>query len=386
LVEQRCLPRQLVDRLATAGKVYADISGNAVFLHTASQRRITGATIFDIKSEGLNCQLAPGADNGVGYFQFSQGTGKLSRVVLTNSPIEAISLAALEQDRSENRTLYIDINDHKDNPKLQGLIDDGVGIEVAFGAEGASETRARQIVNSFPAVIRSKPARGKGWNEQLRSKSKSKNSKPHEKARLLPALRSLASHPQKFDPNQHTGRFDPNLQILKAIQVDRDKYKSVCQSDLKTAISKLVAGRTLEQISQDIASSSSLVKHWEISEGPSTQAIAKTIRYVEQLCKEAQTSPEYKRQLYHKYLQAAQKNNPYLSRTELDRAVASVALRSHPEESVRSMLKYSLAAQVGDDGYVEQTLAVVRQQAQDAQSPPPKTRSYQKTPEVEYGD
>ncbi len=135
LVEQRCLPTQLVDKLATAGKVYADSSGNAVFLHTASQRRITGATIFDIKSEGLNCQLAPGADNGVGYFQFSQGKGKLSRVVLTNSPLEAISLAALEQGRGENRTLYIDVNDRQDNPQLQGLIDDGVGIEVAFGAE-----------------------------------------------------------------------------------------------------------------------------------------------------------------------------------------------------------------------------------------------------------
>jgi conjugative relaxase-like TrwC/TraI family protein len=387
LVEQRCLPTQLVDKLATAGKVYADSSGNAVFLHTANQRRINGATIFDIKSKGLNCQLALGADNGVGYFQFSQGKGKLSRVFLTDSPLEAMSLAALEQDRSENRTLYIDVNDRQDNPQLQGLIDDGVGIEVAFGAEGASETKARQIVNSFPAVIRSKPAGAKSWNEQLRSKSdKSKHSKPHEKARLLPTLRSAQSHPQKFDPNQNTQRFDPNQQILKAIQVDRDKYKSACQSDLKTAISGLVAGRTLEQISQDIASSSSLVKHWETSEGPSTQAIAKTIKYVEQLCEKAQTSPEYYRKFYHKYLQEAQKNNTYLSRTELDKAVASVALRSHPEESVRSMLKYSLAAQVGDDGYVEQTLAVVRQQAQDAQSPPQKTRPSQKTPEVEYGD
>jgi hypothetical protein len=188
LVEQRCLPTQLVNRLAIAGKVYADSSGNAVFLHTASQGRITGATLFDIKSEVLNCQLAPGADNGVGYFQLSQGKGKLSRVVLTNSPLEAISLAALEQGRGENRTLYIDVNDHQDNPQLQGLIDGGVGIEVAFGAEGASETRARQIVNSFPAVIRSKPAQAKSWNEQLRPKSKSKNSKPVEKARSHPIL------------------------------------------------------------------------------------------------------------------------------------------------------------------------------------------------------
>ena len=334
----------------------------------------------------MNCKLVPGAYNGVGYFQLSQGKGKLSRVVLTNSPIEAMSLAALEQGRGENRTLCIDINDYQVNPELQGLINGGVGIEVAFGAEGASETRARQIVNSFPSVIRSKPAGAKSWNEQLRSKSKSKNSQPVEKKRLLPALRSAQSHPQKFDPNQHIQRFDPNQQILKAIQVDREKYKSVCQSDLKTAITRLVAGRTLEQISQDIASSSSLVKHWETSEGSSTQAIAKTIKYVEQLCEEAQASPEYYRKLYHKYLQEAQKNNSYLSRAELDRAVASVALRSHSEENVKSMLKYSLAAQVGDDGYVEQTLAVVRQQAQLAQSPPQKTRPAQKTPEVEYGD
>lgn len=50
------------------------------------------------------------------------------------------------------------------------------------------------------------------------------------------------------------------------------------------------------------------------------------------------------------------------------------------------MLKYSLAAIVGSDEYVEQTLAVVRQQAQLAQEPPQKTRPHQKTPDFEYGD
>lgn len=49
------------------------------------------------------------------------------------------------------------------------------------------------------------------------------------------------------------------------------------------------------------------------------------------------------------------------------------------------MLKYSLAAQVGSDEYVEQTLAVVREQAQLAQEPQAKTRPRQ-LPDFEYGD
>ncbi len=360
LVEQRCLPTQLVDRLATAGKVYADSSGNAVFLHTASQGRITGATIFDIKSEVLNCQLAPRADNGVGYFQLSQGKDKLSRIVLTDSPLEAISLAALERGQYKNRTLYIDINERQDNPELQNLLDSGVGVEVAFSAEGASETRARQIVDSFPGVIRSKPAHGFSWNEQLRSKSKSKNSKPVEKKRLLPALRSAQSHTQKFDPNQ---------QILLAIQLDRVRYKSDCQSDLKTAIDSLVAGRSLEELRQEIASSSVLVKHWQEQDRASTLATAKTIQYVEQLWEEVEANPFYYQKLYHKYLKDMQKTHGHLPRTDLDKLVASAALQSHPVSSVKSILKYSLAAQVGDGEYIPQILAEVWRQEQSVQEP-----------------
>ncbi len=370
MIEQRCLPSQLVDRLATAGKVYADSLGNAVFLHTASQGRITGATVFDVKSEVFNCQLAPGADNGTGYFQLSAGKGKLSRVVLTNSPIEAVSLAALEQDRSENRTLYIDVNDRQDNPELQDLLDGGVGVEVAFSVNSNSigETKARQIVDSFPGVIRSKPAQGKSWNEQLRSKSKSKNSKRVEKKR---------SHTQKFDPSQ---------QILSAIQLDRVRYKSDCQSDLKTAIDSLVAGRSLEELRQEIASSSMLVNHWQEQDRASTLATAKTIQYVDQLCEEVQANPLYYQKLYHKYLKDMRRTHGHLPRVNLDQLVARTALNFHSDSSVRSMLKYSLAAIVGSDEYVEHTLAVVRQQEQLAQEPPQKTRPYQKTPDFEYGD
>ncbi len=371
LIEQRCLPSQLVDRLATAGKVYADSLGNAVFLHTASQGRITGATVFDVKSEVFNCQLAPGADNGTGYFQLSAGKGKLSRVVLTNSPIEAVSLAALEQDRSENRTLYIDVNDRQDNPELQDLLDGGVGVEVAFSVNSNSigETKARQIVDSFPGVIRSKPAQGKSWNEQLRSKSKSKNSKRVEKKR---------SHTQKFDPSQ---------QILSAIQLDRVRYKSDCQSDLKTAIDSLVAGRSLEELRQEIASSSNLVKHWEASGQPSTLATAKTIQYVEQLLLETQANPLYYQQLYHKYLRDMQRTHGYLPRVELDQMIAITALKFHSDSSVKSILKYSLAAQVGYDAYIPQILAEVRQREQLVQEPPQseKIRTYEAN-DLEYGD
>lgn len=249
------------------------------------------------------------------------------------------------------------------------MLDSGVGIEVAFSAEGASETRARQIFDSFPGVTRSKPAQRKSWNEQWRSKSRSKNNQPVKVER---------SHPQKFDPHQ---------QILQAIQVDRARHKSACQADLKLAINGLVAGRSLEQLRREIASSSNLVKHWEASGQPSTLATAKTIQYVEQLLLETQANPLYYQQLYHKYLRDMQRTHGYLPRAELDQMIAITALKFHSDSSVKSILKYSLAAQVGDDAYIPQILAEVRQREQLVQEPPQseKIRTYEAN-DLEYGD
>ncbi len=324
-------------------------------------------TVFDIKDKRFTYQFAP--NNGTGYFQVSQGKGKLNRIVLTDSPLEAMSLAALEQGGHSNRTLYIDVNGRQDNPEFLNLLEQGIRIEVAFGAEGRSETRARQILNSFPEVTRKKPAQGKSWNEQLRSKSRSKNNKPVE--------------PTK--PSQQ--RFDPHQQILKAIQLDRARYKSACQADLKTAIDELVAGRSLEQLRRAIASSSNLVKHWEASGQPSTLATAKTIQYVEQLLLETQANPLYYQQLYHKYLRDMQRTHGYLPRAELDQMIAITALKFHSDSSIKSILKYSLAAQVGYDAYIPQILAEVRQREQLVQEPPQseKIRTYEAN-DLEYGD
>jgi hypothetical protein len=188
----------------------------------------------------------------------------------------------------------------------------------------------------------------------------------------------LRSHPQKFDPNQ---------QILKAIQVDREKYKSACQSDLKTAINGLVAGHSLEQIGRDLASSSSVIKHWEERDHSSTLATAKTIQYVEQLWEEVQANPLYHQKIYHKYLRDMQRTYGHLPRNELDRLIANSALKFHSELLVESMLKYSLAAQVGDTNYALQILAEARQQKLLVQKPSKveKIRTYEPQ-DLEYGN
>lgn len=187
-----------------------------------------------------------------------------------------------------------------------------------------------------------------------------------DSSRLTRSRQALAEALKRVRPGQLQPSNNPKEYILNSIQIDRARYKSVCESDVKTAVLGLVAGHDSERIEKDISSKSELVKHWEASEKSQTVAFTKTRHYVNQLCEDAETHPLYHQELYKKYASSIRAKDGNLPREELDQKVALVALKSHPESVVSSVLKHSLVARIHGDEYVQQTLAQAQLKGSDA--------------------
>ena len=204
-----------------------------------------------------------------------------------------------------------------------------------------------------------------------------------DSSRLTRSRQALAEALKRIKPGQSQPSNNPKDYILNSIQIDRARYKSACESDVKTAILGLVAGHDSGRIEKDISSNSELVKHWEASEKSPTVAITKTHQYINQLCSEAETHPLYHQELYKKYASSIRAKDGNLPREELDQKVALVALKSHPESAVSSMLKHSLAAKLQGDEYVQKTLAIAQGQSQSQQRQ--KTHAHEpKVFDIEY--
>ena len=358
LIEQRHLIAQLVEQLHEAGKVYADNAGNAVFLQVASQGRITRANLLSTNSNRSLTQVAPGSLSGDGWFQFSQGSGKLARIVLTDSPVKAISLAALEQQ--QERTVYISVDPTQNLPALRSFATQGVRVEVAFAADLIGERKARQALNTVPGAVKHKSSVAKSENRQT------------------------ATQIKLNEATQKQPRLTLQARMLQAIQHDRSQYKRQSQSDLKLVVLGLVAGRSFQQIKDDIAQHSALVQHWKKNDDCAT-AVNKTVKYTQQLCEEAPTQPVYYQQLYKKYVSDIQNEKGYLQPTQMDQEVALAALKSYPEDTVRSVLKHSLSGRVHGEDYVQQTLEQAQRLQLEAQVKPPQPQ-HQESKGFELGD
>jgi hypothetical protein len=106
LVETRKLPAVLVDRLHERGLVFADDHQNAVFVrhsltnNTWVRGEVTGASLRGTWGEDNHYHgLAPGSARDQGWFWIGTGNGPVRRVLLTESPIDAMSLALLDKER-----------------------------------------------------------------------------------------------------------------------------------------------------------------------------------------------------------------------------------------------------------------------------------------------
>lgn len=168
LTRQRKLPSSLVDRLHESGLIYADRRQNAVFLRrTMDQSKVTGASLRGTAGANNTFKgLARGSKRSQGWFYFEQGeqsADSIKRVVLVESPIDAMSLAVLERTDSR-KTLYLSADGAGQLPlEFLRSVEE---VAIAFDNDAAGEEMAEKIKSELPEAVRKTP-KSVDWNQDL---------------------------------------------------------------------------------------------------------------------------------------------------------------------------------------------------------------------------
>ncbi len=168
LIGKRKLPSGLVDSLHNSGLIYADEKQNAVFLRRSmDEAKITGANLrgtagTDNKFKGL----AKGTRRNQGWFYFSQGgqsSDPINRVVLVESPIDAMSFAVLDRNQSR-RTIYLSTDGAGEIPHL--FLPTLKEVVIAYDNDEAGNLMAQRVKSQLPDAVRKLP-QAVDWNEDL---------------------------------------------------------------------------------------------------------------------------------------------------------------------------------------------------------------------------
>ncbi|WP_141242182.1 strawberry notch C-terminal domain-containing protein [Leptolyngbya sp. BC1307] len=178
LVETRKLPLALVERLHEKSLIYADDFQNVVFVRhgmaDGQWRRgeSTGASLRGTWGEQNAFRgMAQGTMRDKGWFWLGTGSGQIARVLLTESPIDAMSLAMLDrQNHSQHGvTIYLSVDGAGALPveALRGVMQRGGNVVIGFDADQSGELMAWRVARQLPSVERLYPHTGKDWNEQL---------------------------------------------------------------------------------------------------------------------------------------------------------------------------------------------------------------------------
>jgi hypothetical protein len=183
LTEKRGLPGDFVEVMHHLGLVDADWRRNVMFFRHqlgdgfqrgdaigASLRGTTG----DFKG------LTTGTHRDEGYCWFQRGDGEVTRAILTESPVDMLSIAWLErifqvpetvaECKRQPTTVYLSVDGAGQSPtdQLQRILQRGGQVVVAFDNDRAGEYMAWKIAEKVPGVTRVRPQQGKDWNDVLR--------------------------------------------------------------------------------------------------------------------------------------------------------------------------------------------------------------------------
>jgi 5S rRNA maturation endonuclease (ribonuclease M5) len=168
LTRQRLLPSGLVDKLHEQGLIYADKNQNAVFLRRSiDEEKITGASLRG--TTGADNQfkgLAKGSKRKEGWFYFERGEQSgdpVRRVVLVESPIDAMSLSVLERTDSK-KTLYLSTDGAGQIPTeyLKQVKD----VVIAVDNDEPGQSMAQRVSSQLPNATRKTPS-SVDWNQDL---------------------------------------------------------------------------------------------------------------------------------------------------------------------------------------------------------------------------
>ena len=163
LVEQRALPRPLVEALAHAGDLYADARANAVFLLRAAHSQPVGAELRGTGPVPWR-GMALGSRKDLGFF--SVPTLPRPDVILCESAIDAISCHVLHPDHRAVSTAGA-----RPNPTwLPDLLHQGCRLWCGFDLDPTGQAMAQAMIGFYPS-IRLLPPPLHDWNDVLRARS-----------------------------------------------------------------------------------------------------------------------------------------------------------------------------------------------------------------------
>ncbi|MEJ6485192.1 MobV family relaxase [Nostoc punctiforme UO1] len=164
LTQKRGIPSDCVQMLHNQGLVYADSKANVVFVVRDLNGKTKGAFLEGTTNKFSGYEL--GTVRRDSWFYFTLGkkpNEQTSTVVLSDSPIDAISVAMLEYQVKgipENRTVYMAVDDTSNLPveRLRNV----PCVQVAF----SQSTVARAVKELLPHSTQLK-CESRDWNTQL---------------------------------------------------------------------------------------------------------------------------------------------------------------------------------------------------------------------------
>jgi len=180
LVDARGLPARTVDALHERGDIYADSRSNAVFARRDENRAIVGASLRGTLPGSEFKGLARGSQREEGHFSFAVTIGKpdphdTPQYYVVESPIDALSRAALLQAGETGRHVFISNDGHGTPPTRQideALTNRGL-VRCGFDNDAGGATLWKAVQDAYPraeAIERERPPTGaKDWNDALRA-------------------------------------------------------------------------------------------------------------------------------------------------------------------------------------------------------------------------
>ena len=168
LTRERMLPSGLVNRLHEQGLVYADKNQNAVFIRRSiDEEKITGASLRGTAGDDNKFKgLAKGSKRKEGWFYFDKGeqlSDPVRRVVLVESPIDAMSLAVLERTDSK-KTLYLSTDGAGQIPIE--YLKEVKEVVIAYDNDHSGNLMAQRVKTQLPNAVR-KLSKAIDWNQEL---------------------------------------------------------------------------------------------------------------------------------------------------------------------------------------------------------------------------
>ncbi|CBN53568.1 hypothetical protein [Kamptonema sp. PCC 6506] len=163
LVENACLPSELIDLLHDKGWIDIDGQARAVFTLRTLTGDYMGTCTWESNgtfSIGSNAGISLAKDSEQGIFWIAT-QNDIERAVIASNPVEMLSAIALDPDFDRKPTLYLSIDAISSLPTefLRGI----PAIVVGLKGDEFGEKLSQEIISILPQAKRINPGIS-GWN------------------------------------------------------------------------------------------------------------------------------------------------------------------------------------------------------------------------------